>query len=78
MFSVVSTAFVTFSTIVIFNPSLIRKDFHREWHLYVKTRSLENRIPVISINSISDDFMGEAMRDILWHHEVPFSWTARP
>ncbi len=46
---------------VIFNPSLIRKDFHREWHLYVKTRSLENRIPVISINSISDDFMGDSI-----------------
>ncbi|WMT50674.1 MAG: carbon-nitrogen hydrolase family protein [Ferroplasma sp.] len=46
---------------IIFNPSLIRKDFHREWHLYVKTRSLENRIPVISINSISDDFMGDSI-----------------
>ena len=46
---------------VIFNPSLIRKDFHREWHWYVKTRALENRIPVISINSISDDFMGDSI-----------------
>lgn len=46
---------------IIFNPSLIRKDFHREWHLYVQTRSLENRIPVISINSISDDFMGDSI-----------------
>ena len=46
---------------VIFNPSLIRKDFHREWHWYVKTRALENRISVISINSISDDFMGDSI-----------------
>ncbi len=46
---------------VIFNPSLIRRDFHREWHWYVKTRALENRIPVISINSISDDFMGDSI-----------------
>ena len=46
---------------IIFNPSLIRKDFHREWHWYVKTRSLENRIPVVSINSISDDFMGDSI-----------------
>ena len=46
---------------IIFNPSLIRKDFHKEWHWYVKTRALENRIPVISINSISDDFMGDSI-----------------
>ncbi len=46
---------------IIFNPSLIRKDFHREWHWYVKTRSLENRIPIVSINSISDDFMGDSI-----------------
>ena len=46
---------------IIFNPSLIRKDFHREWHWYVKTRSLENRIPVVSINSVSDDFMGDSI-----------------
>lgn len=46
---------------VIFNPSLIRKDFHNEWHLYVKARSLENRIAIISVNSISDDFQGESI-----------------
>ncbi len=46
---------------VIFNPSLIRKDFHNEWHLYVKTRALENRIPIISVNSISDDFQGDSI-----------------
>ncbi|MCL4349773.1 carbon-nitrogen hydrolase family protein [Ferroplasma acidiphilum] len=46
---------------VIFNPSLIRRDFHSEWHLYVKTRALENRIPIISVNSISDDFQGDSI-----------------
>ena len=46
---------------IIFNPSLIRRDFHMEWHWYVKTRALENRIPVISINSVSDDFMGDSI-----------------
>ena len=46
---------------IIFNPSLIRRDFHKEWHWYVKTRALENRIPVISTNSISDDFMGDSI-----------------
>lgn len=45
----------------IFNPSLIRKDFHSEWHTYVELRALENRIPVISVNSISDDFLGDSI-----------------
>lgn len=43
---------------VILNPSLILKEFHNMWHLYVRTRSLENRIPVISVNSVSDPFYG--------------------
>lgn len=43
---------------VILNPSLILDGFHNMWHLYVKTRSLENRIPVISVNSTSEPFNG--------------------
>lgn len=43
---------------VILNPSLIVADFHNMWYLYVKARSLENRIPVISVNSISEPFRG--------------------
>lgn len=46
---------------VILNPSLIVKEFHNMWHLYVKTRSLENRIPVISVNSTSDPFGGSSI-----------------
>jgi omega-amidase len=46
---------------VIFNPSLIQSKFHREWHLYVKARALENRIPVISVNSISDNYNGDSI-----------------
>ncbi|WP_337860521.1 carbon-nitrogen hydrolase family protein [Ferroplasma sp.] len=46
---------------IIFNPSLIRKDFHDEWHLYANARALENRIPVVSVNSISDDFLGDSI-----------------
>jgi predicted amidohydrolase len=46
---------------IIFNPSLIRKDFHKEWHWYVKARALENRIPIVSVNSISDDFLGDSI-----------------
>ncbi len=43
---------------VILNPALIVSEFHSMWYLYVKTRSLENRIPVISVNSISEPFLG--------------------
>lgn len=35
---------------IIFNPSRIRTDGISPWHLYGEMRSLENRIPVVSIN----------------------------
>lgn len=40
------------------NPSLIESEFREMWHLYVKGRSLENRLPVISVNSMSEPFNG--------------------
>ena len=46
---------------LIINPALIAENFHDMWHLYVKTRSLENRVGVVSVNSSSDFFMGESI-----------------
>ncbi|WP_297218163.1 carbon-nitrogen hydrolase family protein [Thermoplasma sp.] len=46
---------------MIVNPSLIRSNFTEEWHLYVSARSLENRVPVISINSLSEPFGGHSI-----------------
>ena len=43
---------------LIVNPSLIDSEFKDMWHIYVKGRSLETRLPVISVNSISDPFRG--------------------
>ena len=43
---------------IIFNPSLIRHDFHAEWHQYVKSRALENRTAVFSVNSITEGLGG--------------------
>lgn len=43
---------------LIVNPSLITSEFKDMWHIYVKGRSLETRLPVISINSSSDPFLG--------------------
>lgn len=40
------------------NPSLIAAEFAEMWYIYVKGRSLENRLPVISVNSLSDPFLG--------------------
>ncbi|MCW6168673.1 MAG: carbon-nitrogen hydrolase family protein [Thermoplasmatales archaeon] len=46
---------------IIFNPSLILKRYREMWHLYVKLRSLENRVPVVSVNSISDPLGGGSL-----------------
>ena len=43
---------------LIVNPSLITSEFKEVWHIYVKGRSLETRLPVISINSLSNPFLG--------------------
>ncbi|AAT43739.1 carbon-nitrogen hydrolase family protein [Picrophilus oshimae] len=54
---------------LILNPSLIRYEFHNEWHLYVESRSLENRIPVISVNSVSDDFKGDSIAAVPYKYK---------
>lgn len=46
---------------VLANPSLIVSKYHRMWHIYVRGRSLENRIPVISVNSLSEPFRGNSI-----------------
>ena len=46
---------------IIANPSLIHSGFTDMWHLYIKSRSLENRIPIISVNSISEPFSGNSI-----------------
>ncbi|MEM0158699.1 MAG: carbon-nitrogen hydrolase family protein [Thermoplasmataceae archaeon] len=50
---------------VILNPSLIQAKFHEMWHLYVLARSLENRIPIVSVNSLSEPFGGNSVSTIL-------------
>ncbi len=46
---------------IILNPSLIRSGFTYEWHIYVRGRALEDRIPVASVNSISPQFGGNSI-----------------
>ena len=54
---------------ILFNPSLIIKQFHEMWHIYVRGRSLENRIPVISVNSSSEPLGGNSLGTSLVQHE---------
>ncbi|MEM2046417.1 MAG: carbon-nitrogen hydrolase family protein [Candidatus Jordarchaeales archaeon] len=38
---------------IILNPAFIPSDGVENWHIYVKARALENRVPVVGINSVS-------------------------
>lgn len=46
---------------VMLNPALIHRDFHDMWRLYVEARAIENRLPFVSVNSLSDPFNGGSM-----------------
>lgn len=46
---------------VIFSPSRIVKRGIIPWHLYVQTRSLENRIPIIAANVLDQKFGGKSI-----------------
>lgn len=50
---------------VILNPSLIRKEGIGMWHIYIRARSLENRIPIVSMNSSSEIFGGGSITTVL-------------
>ncbi len=54
---------------LLLNPSLIMKDFHSMWHIYVLARSLENRIPVVSINASSTPLLGGSIATSLHEEE---------
>ena len=43
------------------NPSLIDSEYQDMWKLYIAARSLENRIPVVSVNSLSAPFSGNSI-----------------
>jgi predicted amidohydrolase len=47
--------------VLILNPSLIPAQFHREWHMYVESRALENRISMFSVNSSEEIFGGNSI-----------------
>lgn len=46
---------------LIINPVLIDGNFHDMWRVYVEARALENRLPFISVNSLSEPFLGNSI-----------------
>lgn len=46
---------------IMFNPALIHGDFHDMWKIYIEARALENRIPFVSVNSLSEPFRGNSI-----------------
>jgi|YelNatPaOPRAMG01_1025707.scaffolds.fasta_scaffold00185_11 omega-amidase len=54
---------------LLINPSLIHERFHDMWHIYVTGRSLESRIPVVSVNSSSPPLNGRSIGTILEEEE---------
>jgi omega-amidase len=54
---------------LIINPSLIHERFHDMWHIYVTGRSLESRVPVVSVNSSSPPLNGGSVGTILEEEE---------
>lgn len=54
---------------LLINPSLIHERFHDMWHIYVAGRSLESRIPVLSINSSSPPLSGGSVGTVLEEEE---------
>ncbi len=51
---------------LLVNPSLVESQFSEMWYIYVKGRSLENRLPIISVNSISEPFGGGSIVTYLY------------
>ena len=62
---------------LVFNPSLIRREGLESWHIYLKARALENRLPVVGCNGIGKNgfggvFTGECLIiDFQVGHESP-------
>jgi omega-amidase len=40
---------------IIFNPAFIPSSGIENWHIYLKARALENRIPIVAINAVSNE-----------------------
>lgn len=61
VFPEVSRAIARKDVDLIFYPSRIREEGIEPWHLYVKVRALENRVPVVAPNTCGKGFGGKSI-----------------
>ena len=61
VFPEVVNSFVKKGAEVILSPSRIVKRGISPWHLYVQTRALENRIPILAVNVENHKFGGDSI-----------------
>ena len=61
VFADVSEALVKKGAEVLFSPSRIVRRGIAPWHLYVQTRALENRIPILAANVQNSKFGGKSI-----------------
>lgn len=61
VFSDVAETLVKKGAQVLFSPSRIVRRGIFPWHLYVQTRSLENRIPILAVNVQNKKFGGKSI-----------------
>ncbi|MFX1451253.1 MAG: carbon-nitrogen hydrolase family protein [Promethearchaeota archaeon] len=46
---------------IVFNPSMISEVGIENWHIYLKARALENRMPVVGVNGVGKSPAGNLM-----------------
>ena len=57
-FPEVARAFALKGTDIIFNPVMVFEQGIENWHIYLKSRALENRMPIVGVNSVGKSPLG--------------------
>ncbi len=60
-FPEVGRAYALNGASIVFNPSMIPVNGIENWHIYLKARVLENRMPVVGINSVGGSPAGNVL-----------------
>ena len=60
-FPEIGRAFALNGVNLIFNPSMIPADGIENWHIYLKARALENRMPIIGMNPVGKAASGYSL-----------------
>ena len=60
-FPEVGRAFALKGTDIIFNPVMVFEEGIENWHIYLKSRALENRMPIVGVNSVGKAPLGNSV-----------------